>query len=329
MPRRFSRPTFFDEFDSYFVEESPRSYWGHHPSQYFVRPAYRPTSSTRSEPVRRLTHRFATPSVLDFFDIDHHFDNHFNRMWNDFETFEQEPAQTIAAPAHTKSISAATDSASSSAPSTAAASKAVVSPPKSQALSFANTKENFGAVSRKETDNGTEIAVALPGLTLEDVKLDFDLKSRYLTLSAEHKTESKNEKTGSSFYRQYSIKRVLPIPSTEGEPIKPEDISADLEDGVLTIAINHKPAGSPVAAAAVAGIALASSTQDEEAKEETSTSTTEIADSSAAETEQTTSSTMDVDESTSASSSVSTSKDIESSSSSNADNEVSVEDADD
>lgn len=95
------------------------------------------------------------------------------------------------------------------------------------------SQSQLGAVSRKETETGLEYSVVLPGFDIDDVKLDFDLKGGFLTLSAEKETETKDEKSGATYRRHFSVKRQLPLDSHT----KPEDISADLENGVLTVAI--------------------------------------------------------------------------------------------
>jgi len=104
--------------------------------------------------------------------------------------------------------------------------------------SIAESKKRFGDVAYEKTEEGSKYQVHLPGLSVDDVKLDLDTRQRALIVKAEKKTEEKHEDehgTRTSI-RHVSISRLLPLPTL------PEagDISADLVDGVLQISVKHK-----------------------------------------------------------------------------------------
>lgn len=233
------------------------------PIQYVVR------RSAPSRPMKRSVPRFSLhqrDSPFDFFSNFAAIDRHFEQIANNWESNFFPMIDGLASEA--KAINNKESKKIEAAPSTAAAdaptSTNAIATPHSDSLSFFSNKSSFGSVTRKETDDGMQYAVALPGLQLEDVKLDFDLKNRFLTLSAEKKTETKNEENGASFFRHVSFKRQLPIPvSTDSaSAIKPENITADLENGVLTISIAHKKAiEDSSVSAATAGAATAAATE--------------------------------------------------------------------
>lgn len=235
---RLHSHSLFDDFDSVFW--SPSHHYGRHPVQLVTRRQAPARAAGRCVPAR-LGHHHHNPSLLDLFsDFDTSFAHRFDSWDGQFPLIDEvlnygsevdsseEISKKVPSPKKLAAKPTTTDVATAS--------------PSTHSVTIASTK-NFGAVTRSETPDGTDYAVALPGLELDDVKLDFDLKKRLLTVSAEKKTENKNEKNGSSFFQHVSIKRQLPLPTTEdGSPIKPDDISADLEDGVLTISVAHKKA---------------------------------------------------------------------------------------
>ncbi|HEY9702836.1 MAG TPA: Hsp20/alpha crystallin family protein [Allocoleopsis sp.] len=83
-----------------------------------------------------------------------------------------------------------------------------------------------------ENGEAFKLEVAAPGLTKEDFKINVD--DKVLTISAEKKTE-KETKDGEKYVRRefgYSaFKRSFTLP----ENVKPEDIKATYENGVLNI----------------------------------------------------------------------------------------------
>ena len=84
----------------------------------------------------------------------------------------------------------------------------------------------------KDTDQGYEITMNLPGVKKEDVKAE--LKDGYLTISAVHSGE---EEKGRSYVRREryhgSMRRTFYV----GEALRQEDIRASFENGVLRLAV--------------------------------------------------------------------------------------------
>lgn len=92
-----------------------------------------------------------------------------------------------------------------------------------------------------QTDDGFDIEVELPGLKAKDVKVE--ISDNVLTISGEKTAEkrentkgySRNERTYGSFCRSFRL------PATVDE----KKISANFEDGVLTIALPKKEEVKP------------------------------------------------------------------------------------
>ena len=90
----------------------------------------------------------------------------------------------------------------------------------------------------RETENGYELSVDLPGYELENIK--GEVKDGYLTITAEHKneTEERDKKTGYIRKERYtgSCSRTFYV----GEGVTQEDIKAKYRNGVLTIDVPKK-----------------------------------------------------------------------------------------
>jgi HSP20 family protein len=89
------------------------------------------------------------------------------------------------------------------------------------------------AVNIKESAEGFEVALAAPGLSREDFKIELDKDT--LTISSEKKHEQKTE--GEKFTRRefsyQSFRRAFTLPGT----VDAEKISAKYEQGILNISI--------------------------------------------------------------------------------------------
>ena len=89
----------------------------------------------------------------------------------------------------------------------------------------------------KETKDSYELDVELPGVKKEDVKAQ--LKDGYLTISAETKSESDEEKEGKYLRRErhYGAScRSFYV----GEELSEEDIKAKFADGILRLSVPKK-----------------------------------------------------------------------------------------
>ena len=95
----------------------------------------------------------------------------------------------------------------------------------------------------KETDNGYEMLIDLPGFAKEDVKVE--LNDGYLIVSAEkgfdkNESDSKDDKKNDKYIRKErysgSCKRSFYV----GDAITEEDIKASFKHGILTLDIPKK-----------------------------------------------------------------------------------------
>ena len=91
----------------------------------------------------------------------------------------------------------------------------------------------------KETDEGYELAVDLPGFKKEEIRLD--LNNGYLTISTEKSLENKEEKHG-KMLRQERYSGTMQRSFYVGENLTEEDVKAKYEDGVLTVCLPRKEA---------------------------------------------------------------------------------------
>jgi HSP20 family protein len=97
------------------------------------------------------------------------------------------------------------------------------------------------AVDIREEDDAFFVDAEVPGLVAEDVKVD--IEKNVLTLSGERKVEKEEtEGTYRRVERQYgSFTRSFTLPET----VDTENISADLNDGVLALRLPKKEAPTP------------------------------------------------------------------------------------
>ena len=91
----------------------------------------------------------------------------------------------------------------------------------------------------KRTDEGYQIQAPLAGFKPEDVEVTFTEGN--LTISAKHSEEKKTEEEGKFLHREFSygsFTRQVRLPAD----VKPEDITAGFENGMLTIDVKHAEA---------------------------------------------------------------------------------------
>lgn len=83
----------------------------------------------------------------------------------------------------------------------------------------------------KETENGYEMQVDLPGFEKKDLKLS--LNNGYLTIEAEKNEKEEDKHNYLRRERNYSCKRSYYV----GNGVKEEDVKAKYENGILTVDI--------------------------------------------------------------------------------------------
>ena len=92
----------------------------------------------------------------------------------------------------------------------------------------------------RETDNGYEIDMDLPGFKKDEITLD--LSQGNLTVSARKSMEKKNEDEKGRMLRQERYAGSMSRSFYVGDHITEEDIKARFEDGVLRLTVPKKEA---------------------------------------------------------------------------------------
>ena len=96
-------------------------------------------------------------------------------------------------------------------------------------------------VDIKETDDDIIITAEIPGMSREDLKINF--MENQLTIRGERKKETKEE--GSRFIRMERNYGSFCRTFTVDVPVKPEEIKAKYRDGVLEICLPKKEESKP------------------------------------------------------------------------------------
>ena len=92
----------------------------------------------------------------------------------------------------------------------------------------------------KETDDGYEVDVDLPGFKKDEIHLE--LKDGYLAISAEKSLEKDKENKQGKMLRQERYSGVMQRSFYVGEYLTEEDVKASYESGVLHIKFPKKEA---------------------------------------------------------------------------------------
>jgi HSP20 family protein len=102
-------------------------------------------------------------------------------------------------------------------------------------------KQYTPAVNVKETDNGFELEMVIPGRKKDDIKIEVD--KEVLTISSEI-TKEENETVENYTRKEFSFdsfKRVFTLPET----VDAEKINASYEDGILRFVMPKKEEALP------------------------------------------------------------------------------------
>lgn len=94
---------------------------------------------------------------------------------------------------------------------------------------------NLMKTDAKETDQGYELSIELPGYKKEDVKIQ--LKDGYLTISAAKDTAKEEKPEDGKYVWQERYRGEMSRCFFVGKNISDEDIHARFEDGVLKVAV--------------------------------------------------------------------------------------------
>ncbi len=85
------------------------------------------------------------------------------------------------------------------------------------------------------------VSAELPGVDKNNISIE--LENRVLTLSAEKKSELKEEKDG--FYRSERVYGTFQRSFRVPEVVNPDEISADYSNGVLKVTLPKRPEAAP------------------------------------------------------------------------------------
>ena len=114
-------------------------------------------------------------------------------------------------------------------------------PRTTRVLHTGNT-QNVMKTDVKETDQGYEIDIDLPGFKKEDVKAQ--LKNGYLTIQATQDANQDQKDNDGKYIRRERFSGSVSRSFYVGEKVKEEDIHAKFEDGILKLTLpkvdNHK-----------------------------------------------------------------------------------------
>ena len=90
----------------------------------------------------------------------------------------------------------------------------------------------------KENESGYDLAVELPGLKKEDMKIE--LNDGYMTITAESKREDSEKDEKGNYIRCERYYGTSSRSFYVGEAVTQEDIKAKYEDGILKISVPKK-----------------------------------------------------------------------------------------
>lgn len=100
---------------------------------------------------------------------------------------------------------------------------------------FGKRSANVMKTDVRETENGYDVFVDLPGFKKEDVKLD--LQNGYLTISANRSNDHDEKDAEGHYIRQERYTGSCARSFYVGEEIKPEDVKASFKDGILELSL--------------------------------------------------------------------------------------------
>ena len=100
---------------------------------------------------------------------------------------------------------------------------------------FGKRSANVMKTDVRETDAGYDVFIDLPGFKKEDVKLD--LHNGYLTITANRDGSHDEQDRNGRYIRQERYTGSCARSFYVGEELKPEDVKARFENGILTLSL--------------------------------------------------------------------------------------------
>ena len=95
--------------------------------------------------------------------------------------------------------------------------------------------KNLMKTDVRETENSYELDVDLPGFKKDEVNVD--LKDGYLTISAAKGVDKDEQDKAGKYIRQERYAGACSRSFFVGEAVKPEEVSAKYEDGILKLSV--------------------------------------------------------------------------------------------
>ena len=105
---------------------------------------------------------------------------------------------------------------------------------------YGKHSQNMMKTDVRETENGYEVDVDLPGFSKDEIHLE--LNSGYLTISTEKSLEKHGEVKNGKLLRQERYSGMMQRSFFVGNSIREEDVKASYENGVLHLQIPKKDA---------------------------------------------------------------------------------------
>ena len=87
----------------------------------------------------------------------------------------------------------------------------------------------------RETDTNYELAIDLPGFKKDEIHIE--LKNGYLTISAAKGVDKDEQDKAGKYIRQERYAGACSRSFFVGEAVKPEEVSAKYEDGILKLSV--------------------------------------------------------------------------------------------
>ena len=107
--------------------------------------------------------------------------------------------------------------------------------PQGRSPLYGKHAKNMMKTDIRETENNFELDIDLPGFKKEDVNLE--LKNGYLTISADKALDKDKKDDKGRYIRQERWSGSCSRSFYVGDAVKPEDVHAKFENGILQIAL--------------------------------------------------------------------------------------------
>ena len=110
--------------------------------------------------------------------------------------------------------------------------------PTMKGFGLSRMDQNLMSTDVKETDNGYEVSINLPGFKKEDIKAK--LENGYLTVSATQTVNNDEKDEDGKYIRQERYNGSMSRSFYVGENVTQEEIKAKYEDGILKLTVPKK-----------------------------------------------------------------------------------------